>query len=272
VKDLDAALIEDSLDRFGVTIGRPVVVKNVTESTNDDARQAAAKGAPHGAVFLADSQTRGRGRSGHAWHSPAGENLYLSVVLRPNIPPMALPPLTLAIGVCVARVVDTALGIDGTARIKWPNDVYVGEDKLAGILVETSLRGASIDAVVVGMGINVHTVVFPDDLRATSLRLLGARELDRSVLAARLLGEISRAVTSFEHQRLVPFHAEIERRDLLRGRLIEIHGVEGTASGVDVDGFLCVTARDGTTHRFGSGSVTFREIQKSPASASDSSE
>jgi BirA family biotin operon repressor/biotin-[acetyl-CoA-carboxylase] ligase len=276
VTDLDATRIEGCLDGFGVTIGRPVVVpvvvKEVTESTNDDARQAAAQGAPHGAMFLANSQTRGRGRSGHSWHSPAGENLYLSVVLRPNIPPMALPPLTLCIGVCVARVVDAALGIEGKARIKWPNDVYVGEDKLAGILAETSVRGASVDAVIVGIGINVHTMVFPDDLRATSLRLLGAIELDRSVLAARLLGEIGPAVASFEHQRLAPFHVEIEQRDLLRGRLVEIGGLEGIASGVDAEGFLCVTARDGATHRFGSGSVNFREIQKSPASASESSE
>jgi BirA family biotin operon repressor/biotin-[acetyl-CoA-carboxylase] ligase len=272
VTDLDAARIEAELDRFGVTIGRPAFVADVTASTNDDARQAAARGAPHGAVFLAEAQTRGRGRSGHSWHSPAGENLYLSVLLRPNIPPMSLPPLTLAIGVCVARVVDEALGAEVTARIKWPNDVYVGEDKLAGILVEASLRGSSIDAVVAGIGINVHTLVFPDDLRATSLRLLGARLLDRSVLAARLLGEIGRAIRSFEAERLGPFHADITRRDMLRGRLVEIAGVEGIATGVDVDGFLCVTAQDGTSHRFGSGSVNFRRFQSSAAGARGASE
>jgi len=272
VTDLEASRIEVWLDRFGATIGRPIVVKNITESTNDDARQAGAKGAPHGAVFLAEAQTRGRGRSGHSWHSPAGENLYLSVLLRPNLPPMALPPLTLAIGICVARVVDDALGTEEKARIKWPNDVYVGEDKLAGILVETSVRGASVDALVVGIGINVHTQVFPDDLQATSLRLLGAREPNRSVLAARLLSEIGRAVVSFEHQRLAAFHAEIERRDMLRGRLVEIGGVEGVAAGVDVEGFLCVTAQDGRTHRFGSGSVNFRKIPKSSPSASEAAE
>ncbi|MBK9265535.1 MAG: biotin--[acetyl-CoA-carboxylase] ligase [Polyangiaceae bacterium] len=269
--DLEACRIETELDRLGATIGRRVVVTNVTASTNDDARQAAAKGAPHGAVFLAESQTRGRGRSGHSWHSPAGENLYLSAVLRPNIPPMALPPLTLVIGVCVARVVDEALGAEGRARIKWPNDVYVGEDKLAGILVETSLRGSAVDAVVVGIGINVHTTVFPDNLRATSLRLLGARVTDRSVLAALLLAEIGRAVTSYEARRLEPFHAEIERRDMLRGRLVEIGGVQGIAAGVDADGFLCVRAEDGTTHRFGSGSVDFRTFQASSPGARESS-
>lgn len=259
MKDLDAAHIEACLDRFAVRIGRPVVVKNATESTNDDARQAALQGAPHGAVFLAEAQTRGRGRSGHVWHSPAGENLYMSVLLRPNLSPMAMPPMTLAIGVCVARVVDDALGVQGQARIKWPNDVYVGEDKLAGILVEASLRGTSVQSVVVGIGLNVHTEGFPDELRATSLRLLGARDPDRSVLSARLLGEIEEAVTLFEQERLAPFHAEIGQRDMLRGRIVEISGVEGVAAGVDIEGFLMVQALDGVTHRFGSGSVTFRE-------------
>jgi biotin-(acetyl-CoA carboxylase) ligase len=90
-------------------------------------------------------------------------------------------------------------------------------------------------------------------------------------LAARLLGEMGRAVSLFEHQRLVPFHAEIERRDMLHGRFVEIGGVEGTASGIDADGFLCLTTQDGRTQRFGSGSVTFRQIQKSPPSASGAS-
>lgn len=270
--DLDAAQIEAFLDRFGVTIGRPVVVEDVTESTNDDARQAAAHGAPHGAIFLADAQTRGRGRSGHAWHSPPGENLYLSIVLRPNISPLALPPLTLVIGVCVARVVDDVLGLEGKARLKWPNDVLVGEDKLAGILVESSLRGGSVVAVVVGIGVNVRTVVFPNDLRATSLHLLGAKELERSKLVARLLGEIEKSAVLFEHERLAPFHAEITRRDMLLGRSVEIAGVKGHASGVDADGFLCVTSLDGATHRFGSGSVFFPQIQAMPASASGASE
>jgi len=263
VTDLDACRIEAELDRFGATIGRPVSVAIVTASTNDDARRAAAKGAPHGSVFLAESQTHGRGRSGHAWHSPAGENLYLSVLLRPNIPPTALPPLALAMGVCVARVVDASVGVEAVARIKWPNDIYVGEDKLAGILVETSLRGSSVDAVVVGMGINVHTMVFPDDLRATSLRLLGAPLTDRSVLAARLLAEIGHAIASFQIGRLAPFLTEIGKRDMLRGRLVEIGGVKGIATGVDAEGYLCITSHDGSAHRFGSGSVNFLGFQSS---------
>lgn len=272
MKDLEITSIEHWLDQFGSTIGRPIVLKDSTESTNDDARKAASLGAPHGAVFLAESQTRGRGRSGHSWFSPPGENLYLSIVLRPNIPPMALPPLTLVVGVCVARAVDAALGSPGKARIKWPNDIYVGQDKLAGILLETSLRGASVEAVIAGIGLNVHAAVFPPELRATSLHLLGAKDANRSKIVASLLTELGPAVRLFEEQGFAPFHAELERRDLLRGRRVEINGVEGEVVGIDTQGFVCVQSSDQKIHKIGSGTVNFREMTPLAGSASGKAE
>jgi BirA family transcriptional regulator, biotin operon repressor / biotin---[acetyl-CoA-carboxylase] ligase len=272
VKDLEISSIEHWLDQFGSTIGRPIVLKDSTESTNDDARKAASLGGPHGAVFLAESQTRGRGRSGHTWFSPPGENLYLSIILRPNISPMALPPLTLVVGVCVARAVDIALGIPGRARIKWPNDIHVGQDKLAGILLETSLRGSSVEAVIAGIGINVHASVFPSELRATSLHLLGAKGADRSKIVACLLAELGPAVRLFEQQGFVPFHAELETRNLLLGRRVEINGIDGEVVGIDTQGFVCVQSADKKVHKIGSGTVNFREFAALAASASEKAE
>lgn len=272
MKDLEITSLEHWLDRFGTTIGRPIVLKDSTESTNDDARKAASLGAPHGAIFLAESQTRGRGRSGHTWFSPPGENLYLSIILRPNIPPMALPPLTLVVGVCVARTVDAALGTPGKARIKWPNDIYVGQDKLAGILLETSLRGASVEAVIAGIGMNVHSAAFPPELRATSLHLLGTNDADRSKITAFLLNELGPAVRLFEERGFAPFHAELESRDFLRGRLVEINGIEGIVVNIDTSGFVCMKSKDGSMHKFGSGSVNFREIASLAPSASEEAE
>ncbi|MDC3984832.1 biotin--[acetyl-CoA-carboxylase] ligase [Polyangium jinanense] len=262
MNDLDPLRIEAELERLGASIGRPVVVAPVTASTNDDARRAASGGAPHGASFLADAQTQGRGRSGHAWHSPAGENLYLSVVLRPKLAPQALPPLALVLGVCVARVVDELLGASKAsgprAGVKWPNDVLVDGKKLAGLLVETALRGGAIDAVVAGIGLNVHASSFPEELasRATSLHVLGGRGLDRSSIAARLLVEIGRTVRVFEANGLDPFLAELDHRDVLRGVPIDVSGISGTAAGIDREGYLRVITSDGATHRIGSGSVT----------------
>ncbi len=113
--DLDASLIEVELARLGAALGRPLSVATVTNSTNEDARRAAASGAPHGAAFLADAQTAGRGRGSHTWHSPAGQNVYLSVVLRPNVAATEVAPITLAVGLAVARTVSRLIdgGVEG---------------------------------------------------------------------------------------------------------------------------------------------------------------
>lgn len=257
MSDLDPLRIEAELLRLGRAPGRSITIATITASTNDDARAAASKGAPHGAMFLADAQTRGRGRSGHSWHSPAGENIYLSFVFRPRVEPRALPPLTLVLGISVARVVDEAIE-KPSAAIKWPNDVFVGDQKIAGILVESSMRGGSIDAVIAGIGINVGASSFPEDLggRATSLRLSGASLLDRSLLAARLAHEIEAALATFESAGVNPFLRELGQRDALLGVALEVGEIRGVGAGIDENGYLLVRSDDGQMHRVGSGSVT----------------
>lgn len=247
--DLDAGAIERALNRLGASLGRPLTVMEETGSTNDDARAAAAAGAPHGATFLADAQTRGRGRGGHAWSSPSGENLYLSMVLRPRIPAVSVAPITLAIGVAVARVAEGILGDRAPVRVKWPNDVLAGPlperglaRKLAGVLVEGQLRGTEVTSLVAGVGLNVHARSFPAELasRATSLASLGAEGLDRSAIAAALIAAVGAAVARYERDRLASFLADLERLDGLRGVEVDVAGVCGTASGVDAEGRLLV--------------------------------
>ena len=145
-------------------LGRRVLFFHTTASTNDVALALAAQGDCEGTIVLADQQTAGRGRLGRAWHSPAGNGLYVSLVLRPaRVPGL----LTLAAGVALAEAVEavTALPPD----IKWPNDLLVGRRKLAGILAETA--SGDVPQVVIGYGINVGRQSFPPDLsgRATSL-------------------------------------------------------------------------------------------------------
>lgn len=261
MSDLEPTHVEAALARFGATLGRPVTVAAVTASTNDDARRAAAAGAPHGALFLADAQTKGRGRGGHAWHSPPGENLYMSIVLRPRVELAALPTLALVLGLCVARAVDGALGAEGMrAGIKWPNDVIVDGRKIAGLLVESSLRGGALEAVVAGVGLNVRATVFPEEIadRATSLARLGARELDRAQVAARVLAALGAALPAFEARGLESFIAELDRRDVLRGVPIEVGEACGTAEGIDASGFLQIRGEDGVLRAVGAGSVVAR--------------
>lgn len=150
MSDLDVQLIEAALrGRFG----RPLRYVESIGSTNSAALMWAHKGAPEGAVLATDHQTEGRGRWGRGWSSAPGKLLQFSLVLRPRIPVQGLGLITTALGVACADAVEEACGL--TPTIKWPNDVRVNGKKVAGILVESQLAGASLTVTIAGMGVNV---------------------------------------------------------------------------------------------------------------------
>ncbi|AKT41868.1 biotin--[acetyl-CoA-carboxylase] ligase [Chondromyces crocatus] len=260
---LDEAALRHALARHGATLGTPLTLLAQTGSTSDDARQAAARGAPQGATFLADEQTSGRGRGGHRWHSPPGENLYLSVVLRPRVPPTAAAPISLVCGLAVATLVERALAPrEDTAAhvaVKWPNDVLVNGRKIAGILVEGQIRGDTLQSLVVGIGLNVSAQRFPDELaaRATSLALLGAQR-SREELAAELLALLGHSVDRFAREGLRAFADELAQRDWLRGRNVAIGDLSGTACGIDTEGHLLIRRDTGEVRAIAAGEVSVR--------------
>jgi BirA family biotin operon repressor/biotin-[acetyl-CoA-carboxylase] ligase len=153
-------------------------------STNDVATMLAERGAEEGVVVVADQQTAGRGRLGRTWASPPGAGIYMSAVLRPT--PRAAALLTIAAGVAVADAVSLATGLD--IQLKWPNDVYVADRKLAGILAEGAPR-----YVVLGIGINVLPAAYPPDVsqRATSIETELGRPVDRGLLLAECLAALA---------------------------------------------------------------------------------
>ena len=161
-------------------------------STNDIALARVEAGAPHGSVFLAGAQRSGRGRHGRDWFSPPDAGIYLSAIIRRDAFEGALSLVTLAAGVAVARGLANATGLQ--LELKWPNDVVIGRPwrKLAGILSESASVGARVDAVVVGIGVNVRRTAFPPELadRATALEL----EIDRTVDAGACVVEILSAL------------------------------------------------------------------------------
>src|SRR5271167_489093 len=127
--NLDLKRAPDLVAEAGSTLGRPMQLLGITTSTSDEAKRAAKDGAPHGATWVAEQQTAGRGRQGRAWVSPRGENLLFSVLVRVACPASRLPPLALIVGLAVRDAVARAAP-DADVRIKWPNDVLVGKKKV----------------------------------------------------------------------------------------------------------------------------------------------
>jgi BirA family biotin operon repressor/biotin-[acetyl-CoA-carboxylase] ligase len=252
---LDARAIERELARVEASLGRPCSVVERTGSTNDDAKQAAALGAPIGASFLAEEQTAGRGRAGHLWHSPPRENLYFSALTRPSVAPGTLPTVTLVVGVAVTRVLESFLG-HSELLIKWPNDVLSADrKKLAGVLVEASFRGDKFGSLVIGVGVNVRATSFPPLLagRATSLQLLGASSVDRNQLAAGLLAGIGEALERFERDGFHGFLNELGRRDALLDQPVRVDERAGLGAGIDALGRLILRGPAGETTAIASG-------------------
>jgi BirA family transcriptional regulator, biotin operon repressor / biotin---[acetyl-CoA-carboxylase] ligase len=263
----DIARAEEAIARRGGELGRPLQLLDETASTNDVARRAGKLGAPHGSTWVAELQTGGRGRQGRVWFSPRGENLLFSVLLRPGrdaLPtPTRLPLVSLVAGLAVAEAVERAAP-SASIRIKWPNDVVAlrtkkaGSDfaKVAGILVETSMTGDSVDAVVVGVGINVHTRDFPEELAgiATSVACLTAAAPDRAEILADTLAGLDRDVGLVLSRGLGPVHARLAQRDVLLGRRVKSEAGEGIARGIDLEGRLTVE-RDGRIEAWNAGEV-----------------
>lgn len=233
--------------------GRSLSVLASTASTNDDARAAAASGAVDGHVVTADAQHAGRGSHGRSWASPPGTDLYVSILDRPRLSLQQLPPLTLAVGLAVADTVQGVLDARGQAaraQIKWPNDVWIGPRKCAGILIEATTGGDGQQAVVIGIGLNVNRTQFPDALRdsATSLRASDPHGslLDREQVFSRLLAHTETRVAEFVRAGAEPIAREVDARLALRGRMVRCGDTRGRLLGVAHSGALRIETAGGT--------------------------
>lgn len=253
--DLEIERVRRLVSARGSRIGAPLHLQHESTSTNDDAKAAARDGAPHGAVWVAETQTRGRGRQGRTWISPPGENLLFSLLLRlAGLAPGRVPPLSLAVGLVVRDAIAKALGgeRDAAVKVKWPNDVLIRGKKVAGILIESGLAGSKVEYLVVGIGVNVHTRVFPSELSAiaTSIALEGARSpADRGELLADILAGLDHDIEHVAHRGLGILHGRLLAHDALRGRSVtsEDGKTRGIARGIDLEGRLLIESADGVT-------------------------
>ena len=244
---------------------------SVIDSTNLRARMIADAGAPEGTIVVAETQLKGKGRRGRTWFSPAGQGIYVSVILRPRIPPSEATQLVLMAAVAAAEAL--LVHADLPVSVKWPNDILVGGKKIAGILTEMRLDGDRIDHVVIGMGVNVNTPAesLPPEIAAiaTSLRAETGRTFSRAELLRTYLEKLESWYALFQERRFEPIRERWLDLARIIGKQVKIAGIDRTYEGevVDIDpnGFLILKSPDGDVQRILAGDVSLVEAPPLPA-------
>lgn len=230
-------------------VGRNVVSHFSVPSTNTHAFMLAEEGAPEGTIVIAEKQTAGKGRLGRKWSSPAKSGLWLSLILRPTLPPAEMPGLSIMTAVALAETIRSVLKLD--ALIKWPNDVLIDDSKVAGILTEMAAELDKARHVIVGVGINVnqHRKDFPPAIRnkATSLLLEMGDRVDRIGFLSEFLNVFEEFYLDFKKKGLKPLLPKVRKRSTLIGNQVRLKKGKKTilAKAVDIDpaGALVVKRR-----------------------------
>ncbi|MEK5027355.1 biotin--[acetyl-CoA-carboxylase] ligase [Paenibacillus sp. FSL M7-1046] len=224
-------------DTFVSGWNRSVQRLETVVSTQEEAKRLAENGAPEGTAIIAEEQTGGRGRMGRKWHSPRGKGIWMSVVLRPNLPLSLTPQLTLLAGVAVCRAIREISGVQ--AGIKWPNDLLAGGRKICGILLESSLREGGLHYCIAGIGIAVNLTEddYPDDLQGVGTSLLiegGGIPVDRQQLTEAVLAELEFLYTLYIERGFKPVRELWESMSVTLGRQVYFNTPEGRSEGTAV--------------------------------------
>jgi len=256
-----------------ITVDCPIYYYDVIDSTNTEAKRLATKGVLNGALgyepdkvlVLAEAQTGGRGRRGRNWESPAGTSVYMSLLLRPEISPDRASMLTLVMGLSVVEGLKQELGVK--TQIKWPNDVVLNKKKLVGILTEMGMTGMTMDYLVIGVGMNVNTVDFPEELvdKATSLQLECGYSVKREELITAVMRAFDRNYQKFlKTQDLTGLRERYEAVMVNQNQPVRVlqpgNEYEGTAVGINTMGELLVEKEDGTCEAVYAGEVSVRGL------------
>ena len=249
--------IEPLLDTSRV--GRELFFYPIAVSTNALAKSFARNGAGEGAVVTADAQSGGRGRMQRVWSSPAGVNLYFSVILRPSVSPLRLPQIPLLVAAALHRALSFSVpGLQ--VLIKWPNDMLVNGRKICGILCEMESEADMAHFVIAGIGINVNLRELPHEIRgiATSLFLETGEEYSRSALLASFFNAFEPIYDAWlEEEDLGQVLECLDEYSYLKGRLVEVEQfnrrLRGRAAGISRTGELLLDLDNGERRVISSG-------------------
>ena len=238
-------------------------VYDSVESTNDLAMSLASKSLiSSGTVLIADRQTRGKGRLNRIWESPGSRNIYMSMVIRPDLAPRDATMLTLLAAVAGARAVRSSCNIPVT--IKWPNDLVVSDAKLGGILSEVRADPDRINIAVIGVGINVHMrpADFPGELRgfATSVRMAAGHAVPRNEIIIQLLKEMEHWYGILVTRGKAPLISAWRKESSTLGKMVRVaigdHSVSGVARDIDENGMLVLETPAGRRMHISTGDVS----------------
>lgn len=263
---LHPALLRCALDRHGSRIG--LIYFPMVDSTNSEAERRIASGEPSPFVVVSNCQTKGRGRLGRTWQSGSAENLYLSVLFEPNLPPQQLQHFTLWAGICICRQLQSFVP-KAPLKVKWPNDLHCEGRKFAGMLTEAKIDADGIRSLVFGLGLNVNSNPndFPKEIRslATSLHAICGEPLPLNDVAAAVIRAIEDAYAiCIRNEATKQSLAEAwHPLDALVGQEVTaiLQGTEitGIASGIDESGALLLQMPGGQIEAIRAGDVTLKK-------------
>lgn len=239
-------------------LGKKIFAYNLADSTNTIAYNLAEQSEIEGALIVAEKQTKGKGRMGRHWVSPQGSGIYMSLILKPKISPAEAGKITLMSSVAVAKTIRKITGLQ--AVIKWPNDVYIDQGKVCGILTEMSAELDRINFIIMGIGININTIKTDLPDTATSLFIKTGEKINRIVFLQKMLAELE----AYYHKLVKGEFSEIidSWRDLSMtlGKRIKVEWrgqiIQGQAMDVDDSGALILRDDFGFTHHILSGDIS----------------
>lgn len=242
------------------SIGRNIKVYKSLPSTNQEAKLQAENGAIYGTVILADEQTNGRGRKGRSFYSPAGSGIYLSVILQPLPSIQDNLLITSAAAVAVANAIECVASVH--AKIKWINDIFIDTKKVCGILTEaiTDLESGEMRTIVLGIGINVSTIHFPDELSEIAAPITTNR-ISRNLLVAQICNQLETVYIELSTR---SFLSEYRARSNILGKDIQVikGDISYPAKAIEINdkAHLIVQLPDGKTEEISSGEISIKKI------------
>jgi BirA family biotin operon repressor/biotin-[acetyl-CoA-carboxylase] ligase len=263
VKSPDLVIPEEiALGLHTSIMGRRILYREEVTSTQDEAGEAARRGAEEGVIVISERQTKGRGRKGRLWASPPREGVYFSTILRPNLRPSQIIQIPLIAGVAVCKAIRRVTPLE--PRIKWPNDITIGGKKVGGILAEMSCDIDRVDHIVLGIGVNVNTEcsLLPEPTRgiATSLAEKCGEYVSRVRLVQCLLAEFDALYSKFLLSGFATLREEWKALDSTVGSWVKVSDgneeMKGKALDIDGEGFLLVRKENGDVKRIISGDVS----------------